>query len=149
MNTKFFVVLASLMVVGMAASAHASETYPGMMCESGCSVDSYGHCENQTSSTLTVLCPIIANPTATPPTNAKIWVTDYNSSSDVCCRSVVKNVNQVVYGEWDCSSGSTSGYQTLQPVVPSYNYTYTHRYYECQIPAKSGNNVSEIRSYRY
>ncbi len=113
-------------------------------------MDVDAHLENQsTTSDMNVVCPVVSEPT-TPSTAARVWVTDASASENVCCYAAVKNTGSSrIFSSRVCSSGSSSGYQNLTMSPPSMNFTFTHRYYYCSVPQKTGSVPSEIRSYRY
>lgn len=138
--------------------AGATNNYPGLQCvglAGAVQVNSNGHVQNSGSTTATVMCPVFVDAgqsglgtSGTP----VAFVTDQNLSNDVCCSARVKNTGQsVVSGGTLCSSGSSSGAQELtltNPDTPGGNFTFTHRWLQCDLPAVS-TGVSEVRLYRY
>lgn len=155
MLRKTIFTMIGLLTLTVAAAAHAdADTYPGMMCDaySGTvDTDAYGHSQNESSSSWAyVICPVVADPLVSSGSETiKMWVTDYNSDYNICCRPVAKNVGTTVSGSWVCTSGSSSSYKTLTfSNIPNMSYSYSHRYFQCQIPP-TDDGTSEIRSYRW
>jgi hypothetical protein len=148
--------LVGLGLFGAAGTAVALNNLPGFQCvplSGAVRPNSNGHAENFGSTTATVMCPVFVDAgqsglasSGTP----QVFVVDQNSADDVCCSSRVKNTGQsVVSGGTSCSSGVTSAQLALtNPGTPGGNFTFTHRWLQCDIPGV-GAGVSEIRLYRY
>lgn len=147
-------------VLPFVGDAAAQNNYPGFPCTAlagAVQPNSNGHAQNSSSTvTATVMCPVIVDSgticestSGTP----EVWVTDQNTSSDVCCSSRVKNTGQsVISGGTTCSSGANSGAQTLvltNPATSGGCFTFTHRWIQCDIPPAPSGAVSEVRTYRY
>lgn len=150
--------LFSLATVALAGSSPAfAFSYPGAMCVkySGgtASPDGNAHLENTGSSTLYAICPIaVDDPTDSDGTTSNVFVTDLSSSAGVCCEQRVKVAgSSYSAGSSICTSttGYSSSYQTLSPTTPTTDYTFTHRYFYCSVPATGTLGTSEIRTYRF
>jgi hypothetical protein len=136
----------------------AENNYPGFQCVAltgAVRPNSSGHAANNGATTATVLCPVFVDAGTSGQATSGIpraFVTD-QSLDDVCCSSRVKNTGQsVVSGGTICSSGASSGAQSLSltnPATPGGNFTFTHRWIQCDVPAISSGLASEIRTYRY
>jgi len=151
-------VLGGLGLALYSGTAMAVNNYPGFQCgalSGAIQPNSNGHAQNSGSTTATVLCPVFVDAGTSGLSTSggpQIFVTDQNSADDVCCSARVKNTGQsVVSGGTLCSSGNTSAAQTLtltNPATPGGNFTFTHRWIQCDLPAVS-TGVSEVRTYRY
>lgn len=148
----------------MLASAPAfAFTYPGGMCQhvsgGNWDVDSNGHLENEGSSTLFVVCPLVVDdPLSVGGILANIYVTDYTSVGQVCCSSRAKSTgSSYTTGNNSCSglgdlTVQGTGSLTLAALMPSAPSTNSSRYLYCDLPAHSttaGSGTSEIRMYRF
>jgi hypothetical protein len=139
--------------------AAASNNYPGFQCialSGAVQPDSNGHIQNNSTAAATLLCPVSVDAgesglasSGTP----LVFVTDQNFDANVCCSSRVKNTGQsVVSGGSACSSGTNAGSQSLtltNPATPGGNFTFTHRWLQCDLPPVFSGQASEIRTYRY
>ncbi len=79
-----------------------------------------------------------------------VFVTDFTLAENICCNAALKNTSSsVIFGSQACSSGASSGSQGLAPPAPSTPFTFTHRFYQCNLPNQEGSLPNEIRTYRY
>jgi hypothetical protein len=146
-------VLAAVLPLGQAAHA-APSTYPGSMCRalsgSAMAIDSNAHLENPSAATETVICPVVGDPLFES-ASADLFVTDQHFSEDVCCSARAKNTGvSVWFSSNDCSAGTNAASQTLSLTPPDeMGFTFTHRFYQCSVPAPYLGVRSELRTYRY
>lgn len=150
-----FVLVGGLLYAGVALAASTNNA-PGSACTAtsgaSLSVRDDGEAENLSAGLVTAICPAerpIGTGETTTSLSGKVFVVDQSTTSNVCCRAVSKNPNGVkVTGAWSCSTGSSSGYQSLDLAAISDSYTYSSFYLECQVPAVSSGNASRIQMYR-
>jgi hypothetical protein len=151
--------LFATLVAGTAGIAGASNNYPGFECvalSGAVHPNSSGHAENTSTAAATVMCPVFvdAGTSGQAASGTPVaFVTDQNLNADVCCSARVKNTGQsVVSGGSVCSSGTNAAAQSLtltNPATPGGNFTFTHRWLQCDVPAVFSGVPSEIRTYRY
>lgn len=159
MNARNLLPVLCTTLLAFADTAMAENNYPGFQCivlSGTAQVDSNGHIQNNSTATTTVLCPVSVDASVSGESTSgtpRVWVTDQNFDTNVCCSSRVKNVGQsVISGGSTCSSGTNSGSQSLvlnNPATAGGNFTFTHRWIQCDIPPTFGGQASEIRTYRY
>jgi hypothetical protein len=157
MSTKRKItVFLALAAVGLASglAGAVTDNAPGSMCVGSgtgkLTVKSNGETENQSTAAVTALCPSErAAAPATTQFSGTVWVRDRNASAEICCRLMTKNPGgAVVTGEWSCSAGSSSSYQSLSLVGISDTYTWSHVYVECSVPPQAAGLNSAILTYR-
>ncbi len=151
-----FAVALTLTVAAAAPALAATRTFPGGTCQkySGgtLAVDSNFHAENTGTSTLYLLCPMAVDDVTTESADAAVFVTDLSNTAGVCCESRAKNTSGSYYtGGSSCTStsGYSSSYGSVSPVVPDVDYTFTHRYFYCSVPHNAGLGTSEVRTFRW
>ena len=148
------------LVLGIATVAGVSfadtDNAPGSMCvatgSNTMSINTVGHGYNNNTSSMTVVCPserkIIGSNFATK-FKGTVWVMDRSTTDNVCCRAMTRNPGGAnVTGTEVCTSGSSSSYKQLNVPQITDNYTWSHFYIRCTLPAKDGSNASRILTYR-
>jgi hypothetical protein len=160
--TRNIAVLACGLFLASSAVA-ANHTYPGSMCvKANYIADNKGTpkvsdkaqlLNTSAGNELTVVCPIVGpynDLSGTPPDNkAEVFVHDQHSTKDICCSARLNNVGAVRFGAEVCSSNTDGRYQTLQMTTPSFNFSFTSRYFLCTIPETLLDNPSLIHLYRH
>ena len=155
--TGLVVTLGMLMTQGVGAQ---ERTYPGAMCvevETGpvnqrqkVARNSDGELYNLSPShTLEVICPVSGLFNDDSGGSANVFVTDRNTTADICCDTRLNNVGAILSSEPACSTGVDERLQTLAMIPPVTGFTFTSRYFTCTIPPTENGVASGIRLYRY
>lgn len=111
-----------------------------------------GQIQNASTSPVQVVCPIdrpITPAAADFVRMPRVWVYDLNPTQDVCCHLQSRNPSGAqITGADVCSSGTSSGYQTL--VLPSVHDSFTFSQFTlvCSIPGASPSGPSGLDGYR-
>lgn len=139
--------------------AGAVNNYSGFQCiplTGSVQPNSNGHVQNSSAANATVMCPVLVeNSVSGLATSGRplAHVTDQNFNANVCCSSRVKNNGQsVVSGGTACSTGTNPLSQSVpmvNPATPGGNFTFTHRWLQCDIPPVFSGQSSEIRTYHF
>jgi hypothetical protein len=139
----------SALVGGVAAAQHLNYTPSACIGVDGAiTVRSDGQIENRNSTAITVVCPAERSTDATQ-FSGKVWAVDRNSSEEMCCRIMTKNPGgSTTTGDEVCSSGASSSHQTLTLPAVTDNFTWSHVFVRCSIPAASGTTYSRLATYR-
>ncbi|MGH1344074.1 MAG: hypothetical protein ACRBN8_21120 [Nannocystales bacterium] len=146
--------LGTLTLASIAFAAPTYENNPGAACvatgDNPLSVRIDGEAENQTSSGMYAVCPAErpVDDLATE-VSGRVFVVDQHPTSNACCRAASKNPSgSYQYSSWECSSGSSSGYQILDVDPVNDGYSWSHFMLQCYLPPMSGNAASRIQTYR-
>jgi hypothetical protein len=111
-------------------------------------VRSDGQIENRNRAAITVVCPAERNTSSTQ-FSGKVFVVDRSSSEEMCCRILTKNPGgSTTTGDEVCSSGASTGQQTLTLPGITDPYTWSHLFVSCTMPAASGSAYSRLATYR-
>lgn len=157
MNRRF-AALVSLPLLSLAASTVAlgddMDNAPGSMCVGAgqqLTVNTAGQSENPHAFSVSAICPterkVIAGAFATN-FSATVWVSDQNTTTDVCCRAVSRLPNGVTKeSPWTCSTGTTSNTGLTIPVVNE-PYTFAHFFLQCTLPAVEAGKTSRVLTFR-
>jgi hypothetical protein len=163
MNIRNFLLVNALPCIAaltLSDVAEATNNYPGLQCialSGTAQPDSSGHIQNSsTTTTATVLCPVFVDASVSGQSTSgtpSVFVTDQNFNTNVCCSSRLKNTGQsVISGGTLCTSGTNPAADQLvltNPATPGGNFTFTHRWLQCDIPPIFSGALSEVRFYRY
>lgn len=136
----------------------AQSNYPGAACEalgtSPATPDATAEQSNLASSSRTFVCPIeravdasgrFANVFRAP----RVFVRDQHPSLDVCCALQTRNPSGTpAESTTVCSSGSSSGYQSLEIPTVYDNTSWSQASLRCTVPGTSASGSSAILTYR-
>jgi hypothetical protein len=115
-------------------------------------VGSGGEAVNNGTALLTAVCPVDRDvtPPATTTFSGTMWVVDQNSSADVCCTLHSRNPASGIdtAGQPGCTGGSSASVAAVSIPSITDTKTFSHVFLQCQVPAVSGSNASEIITYR-
>jgi hypothetical protein len=157
MNRRFAALL-SLPLLSLTAStlalAEEMDNAPGSMCV-GAGYDlnpnTLGQTENPQSFTVSAICPSerrVINGAFATNYSATVWVSDQNSTSDVCCKAVSRTPSgNVKESAWACSTGMSSNTALNVPVITD-GYTFAHFYLQCTLPGAEAGRTSRILTFR-
>lgn len=155
-STFFWILPLSILIAGTVA-ADERDNAPGSMCvgvNGGVlTTGSSGFAENKQSSVVTAVCPSerkFVNGAFTTKFSAQVFVNDASTTSNICCRSVIRDTNGSTAESADvCTSGTTgSGSTTLTTPQVTWSYTFAHYMVRCTVPAITGTSTSKIFTYR-
>jgi hypothetical protein len=151
-------ILAGVVQTHLDTTYTSAFNYPGALCKGvGTTQPTYtstAQAQNGTTSTVTLNCPSRRiNDGGGFPTYVfgRAWVIDRHPTSDVCCHVETKNPGGASYvGGTVCSTGASTGAQTLLVDFPKVNdpYTYSHFQMVCSVPPTSAGAASALHTYR-
>ena len=107
-----------------------------------------GEAENPSAATVTAICPLERNTSAST-VSGNVSVLDLSNDGNICCRLVSKNPGSTrIDGSQVCSAGST--WTSQQLTLPSITdaTTFSHFFVQCTVPATNGSLASRIQMYR-
>lgn len=143
----------SLSVFTSALAAEADNA-PGAMCVGAghdLTVNTSGQAENPQPVAVTAICPSerrLINGAFTTHYSATVWVSDQNTSTNVCCRAVSRTpAGNVHESAWACTSGTSSNTQ-LDIAEITEGFTFGHFYLQCTLPAAEAGKTSRILTFR-
>jgi hypothetical protein len=157
MNSRFAALL-SIPFLSLSASTTAladeMDNAPGSMCVGvgyDFTVNTLGQAENPQTGTVTAICPSerrFINGAFTTKFSATVWVSDQNSSYNVCCKAVSRTPNgNVVESAWACTTGTSANYALNVPAITD-GWTFAHFYLQCQVPGVEAGKTSRILTFR-
>jgi len=131
--------VSTLLIASSPAQAEIDErlVYPGANCKKlfGTGEPTFntnGVLNNNTSSTLTVLCPMYDNGNFFA---GDVFVLDTNASADISCQSRTANpLGNPNVTQTKTTSGFSSDTKTLSFNGPTATGTFTYRFYICSLP---------------
>jgi hypothetical protein len=157
MNRRFAALL-SLPLLSLSLSnpalADESDNAPGSMCVGAgydLTVNTLGQAENPQSFTVSAICPSerrVINGAFATNFSATVWVSDQNSTYNVCCKAVSRTPSgNVQESPWACTSGTSSNTALTIPVITD-GYTFAHFYLQCTLPGAEAGKTSRILTFR-